>query len=1216
VSFIRSYLALILFGLMILSAGCNNPSGGSVVSINHTPLLDPPGVFSFTQVRAANGNVNLKWRGSERADNYKVYQGTTNFNVTTPVTSCDGNIVVCNLTGLVPTTILYFKVISSNAAGTETISANAPALSVTSFDTTGSSVADGQFNVTWNASTGATSYNVLYGTSPGSYSNSISGVTSPYSITGLSNDVTYYVRIVAVNAFNGYALSDSERNGKPFGPPPAPSGIALAASSGQMLLNWNSAIGANSYKVFRGTTSGLLTEIANGIVGNTYTDTTTADGTTYFYALKAFNSYDSVLSSEVSARSISPFNITSVTVGPAAAQLTVNWPLATGASAYDIRYGTNPASLNLTASNVTSPHVLSGLTGGTTYYFRVLAKNTIGVGMTLNSTNQLSGTPIASIAAPTGLTATGTPGQVALNWNVVSGASSYEVLRGTVSGTYASLQAGIVGNTYNDTTVADGTTYFYVVRSFNGLNSVNSSEVSKKTVQSFSISSINIISNSSLQISWPAAAGADAYDVRYGTVSGSYTGTATGVTSPYTLTGLAANTIYYIVVRGRNAVGTGTIFQAAEDSGKTKTAIPTGLVALTSPGQASLNWNNVVGATTYSVYRGTVSGTRSLLINGLATSNYIDATVADGTTYFYTVRADNGTESADSSEISARSISAFTITSTNSPGTTSISVTWPSTTGAATYDIQYGTSSGSYTSTVTNRTSPSTLTGLTSGITYYIRVIAKNAVGSGSTEYSNEESQGTPVGPPTGVLATVANAQITLSWNPMSGASSYKVYRGTVSGAYAEIANGVVATNYVDTGVTDGTVYYYVIKSFNGADSTNSLEVTGKTISAFSISSLTALSSTSLQVTFPSTNGGDLYDVRYGTSTGSYTSTISAVTSPYTITGLTTNTTYYVVVTGRNTVGPGANRSTAELQIKTPLVAPFSLVASAVPAQVNLTWSALTGATSYKVYRGTVSGTHALLASGVATASYSDATAANGTTSFYVVRAFNGLDSVDSLEVSSQPIENFTISSITSPSSTSIQVSWPVVTGASSYDVRYGNSTGSYTTTVTGQTSPYTITGLSANSTYYVVIRAKNTIGTGTNVTSSESTQTTAATTPTGLVASATPGQAGLNWNAVTGATSYKVYRGTASGVLSLLASGVASNAYLDTSVANGTTYFQQALELILIQTIRPQMGQPIFMSLKLSTVLIQRTLMKRLLDQLIHSLSLVRRHYHLRVFK
>lgn len=1152
----RGYIFSVLILLMMVSSGCNNPSGGSVIGRGNAPFLQAPAAFSFTQVRAKNGTVDLTWSVAKRVANYKVYMGTSNTTITTEVTSCTGLIQTCTVTGLVPTTTYYFRVDAINDAGTKAINAIAPALSVGSFDITSSSFSNGSITVNWNASSQATNYNIEYGFSPGNFSNIVTNVTSPYTLTGLTNYQIHYFRVVATNAANGYSLSDSEGSETPIGPPSAPTGVSLAATPGNMTLSWNTVSAATSYKIYKGTASGALSLLTT-TAGTSYVDNTTTDGTSYFYAVHAANAlFDSPQSAEVSARSISSFNMTSVATGSASNQLVISWPATTGAATYDIRYGTNAAALTSTLSNVTSPYTLSGLTGNTTYYFKVVAINAVGVGTSILSTNQLSGIPVPAVAAPTGLIANSTPGQVSLSWNNVSGASSYEVLKGTVSGVYSSLATGVVANTYVDTAVTNGTTYYYVVRSFNGLYSPNSTQVSTKPIQSLSISGITPVSSSSLQIAWTAAAGADAYDVRYGTTSGSYTGTATNVTSPYTLTGLAANTTYYIVISARNAVGTGTIFQSTQSSGQTKTLAPSGLVATTTPGQISLDWANTTGAASYTVYRGTVTGTYASIASGLLTSNYTDTGVTDGTSYFYVVTASNSSESAYSSEVTARSISSFTITGTTSPSPSSIEVTWPVTAGASTYDIRYGTTSGSYTTTLTGRTSPSTISGLSAGTTYYIIVVAKNAVGAGSSLNSNQVSQGTPVGAPVGVLATVGNGQIVISWSPMGGASSYKVYRGTTSGTYSLIGTNIVPTSYTDSTVTDGVPYYYVVKSFNGADSVDSAEVTGKSISAYALTAVTAPSATSVNVTYPATTGGDVYDVRYGTATGVYGTTVTGTTSPTLISGLTANTTYYVVGRARNTVGSGAARQTAEVSVKTPTVAPASLAAVSSPGQVVLTWGAVTGATSYKVYRGTVSGTYSEIANNVATATHTDTGVTNGTTYFYVVRAFNGSDSAASNEISTQPIAGFSVASITSPGSSSIQVSWSAVTGAASYDVRYGTASGSYTTTVAGTTSPYTITGLAANTTYYVVVAAKNAVGAGTTRNSTEASMKTATAAPTALTATASPGQVGLNWTAATGATSYKIYRGIVSGSYTEIASNIATAAYLDTSAVDGTTYF------------------------------------------------------------
>lgn len=58
---------------------------------------------------------------------------------------------------------------------------------------------------------------------------------------------------------------------------------------------------------------------------------------------------------------------------------------------------------------------------------------------------------------------------------------------------------------------------------------------------------------------------------------------------------------------------------------------------------------------------------------------------------------------------------------------------------------------------------------------------------------------------------------VTLSWSPAPSATSYNVYRAKVSGGpYREV--GTVQTpRYVDTDVTSGAVFYYVVTSVSNA---------------------------------------------------------------------------------------------------------------------------------------------------------------------------------------------------------------------------------------------------------------------------------------------------------------------------------------------------------------------------------------------------------------
>src|SRR5207248_3239809 len=81
--------------------------------------------------------------------------------------------------------------------------------------------------------------------------------------------------------------------------------------------------------------------------------------------------------------------------------------------------------------------------------------------------------------APTGLTATAGNAHVALSWNSVSGATSYNVKRATISNGPYSTIASPTSNTYDDTTAVNGTTYFYVVSAVNSAGeSSNSAEAS------------------------------------------------------------------------------------------------------------------------------------------------------------------------------------------------------------------------------------------------------------------------------------------------------------------------------------------------------------------------------------------------------------------------------------------------------------------------------------------------------------------------------------------------------------------------------------------------------------------------------------------------------------------------------------------------------------------------------------------------------------------
>jgi hypothetical protein len=93
---------------------------------------------------------------------------------------------------------------------------------------------------------------------------------------------------------------------------------------------------------------------------------------------------------------------------------------------------------------------------------------------------------------------------------------------------------------------------------------------------------------------------------------------------------------------------------------------------------------------------------------------------------------------------------------------------------------------------------------------------------------------GSPPPAPTNLVATAGNAQVSLTWSASSGAASYNVKRSTTSGGpYTIIATGVTAASYTDSGLVNGTTYYYVVSAVNGnGESANSNEASATPVGA------------------------------------------------------------------------------------------------------------------------------------------------------------------------------------------------------------------------------------------------------------------------------------------------------------------------------------------------------------------------------------------------
>jgi fibronectin type 3 domain-containing protein len=269
--------------------------------------------------------------------------------------------------------------------------------------------------------------------------------------------------------------------------PVAPANLTATAGNGVVTLTWTASAGATGYNVQRATTDGgpytQLAQVA-APTSNGYTDSSVTNGTTYYYVVQTLTAAGSSANSPpVSATpgvpGGSPAAPTNLTATPGNAVVTLTWTASTGATGYNVKRATTSGGpYTQLAAPTSSGYTDSSVINGVTYYYVV--STLTAEGESANSA-QVSATPSAQSvapAAPTNLTATPGNAVVTLTWTASAGATGYNVKRATTSGGPYTQLAAPSSNGYTDSSVTNGTTYYYVVSATNSTGeSANSAQV-------------------------------------------------------------------------------------------------------------------------------------------------------------------------------------------------------------------------------------------------------------------------------------------------------------------------------------------------------------------------------------------------------------------------------------------------------------------------------------------------------------------------------------------------------------------------------------------------------------------------------------------------------------------------------------------------------------------------------------------------------------------
>jgi fibronectin type 3 domain-containing protein len=281
----------------------------------------------------------IGWNPVSDAEGYKIFSGTVSGIYNTELGTVGSLTNSYDATGLVNGKKYYFavKAVSGNTersySGEVTAEPHAAAAGVP--EILSGAARDGGVKISWTPVEGASGYKIyidtiymsttemnttsmLTTTTPGAIDIAGGGSTSPgaiylddvdgvaggqrieyvdgtaqeYNVQSLVNGMLYYIAVTAVNAYGESPLSN-QAMAIPTGIPAPPDGVSAAAGNSEIVLTWNSAPGADSYKIYKSETSGVYGTVLASVDDTvlTYRAAGLTRGKTYYFVIRAVNEH-------------------------------------------------------------------------------------------------------------------------------------------------------------------------------------------------------------------------------------------------------------------------------------------------------------------------------------------------------------------------------------------------------------------------------------------------------------------------------------------------------------------------------------------------------------------------------------------------------------------------------------------------------------------------------------------------------------------------------------------------------------------------------------------------------------------------------------------------------------------------------------------------------------------------------------------------------------
>ncbi|WP_281228764.1 beta strand repeat-containing protein [Flavobacterium aquiphilum] len=1005
--------------------------GALCTSVSMSTLPGAPTGLILSNVTASS--VNFSWAAVTGATGYKIYKdGTYVSSVAAPTTTG-------SLSGLTASSAYNIQVLAYNTGGDGALCSSVSMSTLPGSPTglTFNNATTTSVNFSWTAVTGATGYKIYKN---GTYVSSITAPTTTGSLTGLTVGTSYNVQVLATNVSGDGALCSSVSMSTLSG---APTGLVFSSATTTTInFSWTAVTGATGYKIYK---DGVYVSSVNAPTTTSSLSGLTS-GISYNIQVLASNiSGDGALCTSVSMSTLPGAPTGLAFSGGTAASVNFSWAAVTGATGYKIyKDGTYVSSVSVP----TTTGSLTGLTVGTSYNVQILASNASGDGALCTSVS-MSTLP----GAPAGLTfSSATATSINFSWTAITGATGYKIYK---DGVYvSSVTAPTTTGSLSGLTASTAYNIQVLASNVSG-DGVLCSSVSMSTLPGAPTGlTFSSATTTTVNFSWATVTGATGYKIYK---DGVYMSSVTAPTTTGTLSGLTIGTSYNIQILASNVSGDGTLCNSVSMS--TLPGVPTGL---TFSGAATttinFSWVAVSGATGYKIYK---DGAYISSVFAPTTTGSLSGLTA-GNSYNVQILATN--VSGDSTLCTSVLMSTLPGVPTglafSSATTASINFLWTAVTGATGYKIY---KDGAYVSSVTAPSTTGSLSGLTASTAYNIQVLAYSNGGDGAL-CSSVSMSTVPVEPTGLALSSATATSVSFSWTAVAGAIGYKIYK---DGNYVNSVTAPITGSSL-SGLTASTDYLVQVLAYNvGGDGVLCAPVSMKPVPGVPTGlALNSATATSINFSWVGVTGTNVYKIY---KNGTYINSVTAPATTGSLSGLTTSTSYGIQVLASNGTGDGA--LCAAVSMSTLPAAPTGLTfVSATASTLNFSWTAITDAIGYKIYKDGVYITTVSTSTG-SLSGLSPSTIYN-----VQVLAYNSSGDSDlSSSVSMSTILAAPTGLImTSSTTSSLNFSWNAVTGAAGYKI-YNN--GAYITTVTGLTS--SISGLSSSTTYNIQVLAYNASGDG-----------------------------------------------------------------------------------------------------------------------------------------